>query len=324
MTFRKNILILYLAVLAAAGCGQRKAGQTHKAALPFPDVQVPAMLDNTSDVAEYMALHCWDIFADPQKEVASGDSLLIGGVRRSDVEQKFADWVAVLDMVGYDVAVKAVSTLYDRVYACEQKNDSADMLETFAALTERYLYDPNSPYRNEDLYTPFAYGLAHCEMLGAETRDKYALHAQMSALNRIGTTAADFRFADRRAMMHTLHGIEAELTLLFFSNPGCEACMDIINTLKGNPKIAGMVSDGTLAVVNVYIDEDIEAWKAYMPAYPAEWHNGFDPDMVIRNSTLYDVRAIPSLYLLDKDKKVIMKDAPEHRVFAYLENTKYR
>ena len=55
-----------------------------------------------------------------------------------------------------------------------------------------------------------------------------------------------------------------------------------------------------------------------MPVYPAEWFNGFDPDMVIRTETLYDVRAIPSLYLLDEDKTVIMKDAPEHKVFDYL------
>ena len=48
------------------------------------------------------------------------------------------------------------------------------------------------------------------------------------------------------------------------------------------------------------------------------FENGFDPDFVIRTEDLYDVRAIPSLYLLDADKTVIMKDAPENRVFRYL------
>ena len=33
---------------------------------------------------------------------------------------------------------------------------------------------------------------------------------------------------------------------------------------------------------------------------------------------LYNVRAIPSLYLLDRDKTVLLKDAPEDRVFAAL------
>jgi hypothetical protein len=55
-----------------------------------------------------------------------------------------------------------------------------------------------------------------------------------------------------------------------------------------------------------------------MPIYPDRWYNGFDPDLAIRGESLYNVRAIPSLYLLDKEKVVLMKDAPEKKVFDYL------
>ena len=72
-------------------------------------------------------------------------------------------------------------------------------------------------------------------------------------------------------------------------------------------------------VLNIYIDEDLKAWKEYMPVYPEDWYNGYDPDYVIRTDVLYNVRAIPSLYLLDKDKTVIMKDAPDTRLFDWLE-----
>ena len=81
--------------------------------------------------------------------------------------------------------------------------------------------------------------------------------------------------------------------------------------------IAPAIAD-VLAVVNVYIDEDIQAWRSYMPVYPEEWYNGFDPDFVLRNDEIYNVRAIPSLYLLDEEKRVILKDAPENKLFNYL------
>ena len=55
-----------------------------------------------------------------------------------------------------------------------------------------------------------------------------------------------------------------------------------------------------------------------MPIYPEEWYNGFDPDLAIRTEDLYNVRAIPSLYLLDADKRVILKDAPEDKVFSVI------
>jgi hypothetical protein len=93
--------------------------------------------------------------------------------------------------------------------------------------------------------------------------------------------------------------------------------MNIINMLKGEPRISEMISGGTLAVLNIYIDEDLQGWKDYMSVYPEDWYNGFDPDFIIRNDELYNVRAIPSLYLLDKEKRVILKDAPENKMMYY-------
>ena len=94
--------------------------------------------------------------------------------------------------------------------------------------------------------------------------------------------------------------------------------MNIINVLRGEPAVSRLITDGRMAVVNVYIDEDIQEWMSYMPVYPEEWYNGFDPDLVLRNNDLYNIRAIPSLYLLDSEKRIIMKDAPEGRLFNYL------
>ena len=145
-----------------------------------------------------------------------------------------------------------------------------------------------------------------------------AREAKMCSLNRIGRQAADFRFADRKGRMRNLYDIEAETILLFFSNPGCEACMNIINMLNGTPQVAELIAAGRLAVLNIYIDEDIQAWRSYMPIYPETWYNGFDPDLVLRGNDVYCVRAIPSLYVLDAQKKVILKDAPEQKVLDLL------
>lgn len=303
------------AVLIVAGCGQRKAEQFQ--ALPFPDVMPPAMMEDPQDRADYMALNMWNSLADPSRTYPC-DSLLVSGVRKTDVEQKFANWVQVLGMSSRHVAEKSVGRLYDRSLACEMKDTSSNVFETFASLVEKYLFDPNSPLRDEDLYGAYASRLAAYEGYTEVQKGKYARDARLCALNKVGSKATDFRFADRRGKMRTLYGVKAPYTLLFFSNPGCEACMSIINVLKDDPQISGMISSGRLKVLNIYIDEDLDAWRSYMPIYPEEWYNGFDPDFVIRNETLYNVRAIPSLYLLDSEKTVLLKDAPENRMFEYL------
>lgn len=299
------------------GCGgNRKKAESFKA-LPFPDAVIPAMVEEPAARAEYMALHWWDGITEPSRGYPC-DTVLVSGVRKGDVEQKFANWTNVLGMVDMKVAGKALGRLYDRSYACEKKDTSSNVFETFKELVGKYLYDPNSPLRNEDHYAFYASKLAESDLVEPVMREKYAREVRLAALNRVGTKAADFRFADKRGRLFSLYGIDAELTLLFFSNPGCTACKEIIDILNNDPVISGLIAEGTLKVLNIYIDEDLEAWRSYMPIYPETWYNGFDPDLVIRGETLYNVRAIPSLYLLDRDKNVIMKDAPEARLFDWL------
>ena len=313
---RIKVIIICTAVALAAGCANnRKAEQF--AALPFPAIVPPAMMEDPQDRAEYMAMRWFDQITDPSRTYPC-DTLLVSGVKIGEVEQNFANWTNVLDMVGIDYARKSVSHLYDRVAACERKDTSSNLFETFTDLMIKYLYDANSPLRNEDYYSAYSERLSKSELVEPVMREKYARETTLSALNRVGTKAADFRFTDKRGKTFSLYGIKSDYIVLFFSNPGCQACKQIIDVLNNDPKISSFIKEGVLKVLNIYIDEDLEAWRSYMPIYPEKWYNGFDPDLVIRGESLYNVRAIPSLYLLDKDKVVLMKDAPEGRLFDYL------
>ena len=317
----RNKLIFLITILGLlAGCKDKKAEPF--SALPFPDVTVPSVYQDRLEIAEFLAEHWWDGLTDLQRKYPC-DSSLVSGVSRGDVEQKFANWTVVLDAVDYGVAVKAVNRLFDRASACERRDTSSNVFESMTEIVQKYLYDPNSPMRNEDFYGPYVERLSQCQLVDEGIRQAYAFDAKMCALNRVGTKAADFRFADKSGRIRSLYDIKADNIILFFSNPGCTACLDIINTLKSIPAVAHGVASGRLAVLNIYIDEDLKAWREYMPIYPEDWYNGYDPDYVIRTDVLYNVRAIPSLYLLDKDKKVIMKDAPETRLFDWLDHLSF-
>ena len=151
MSMRINQLILILSIILTVGCKEKKAEQFQ--ALPFPDVMPPEMLETPQDRAEYMAEHWWDKFADDSRAYPC-DSTLVSGVSREVVEQKFANWVNVLSMVDYPHAAKSVRRLYDKALKCERKDTASNVFDTFRTLVEKYLYDPNSPMRNEDLYGP--------------------------------------------------------------------------------------------------------------------------------------------------------------------------
>ena len=328
MNISNRIFLIVAAVVLTAACNgkntkstedksqQFKAEQEFQA-LPFPDVRIPSVISNQSEALAYCAEHYWDGITDHSRDYLC-DSVYVSGVNKSVVEQKFADWTLVLNNVPSDVVQKSVATLYNRILACERECQASNVMETFIMLAEKYFYDPNYPMRNEEYYLPFVSKYATYEGLSEEEKGKYERLARLCALNRIGTKAADFRFSDKRGIIRNLYDIDAPFTLIFFSNPGCNACMDIINVLRDNEVISSLINSGKIAVLNIYIDEDIQAWMSYMPIYPEEWYNGFDPDFVLRNNELYNIRAIPSLYLLDKEKNVLLKDVPEDILFNYL------
>jgi thiol-disulfide isomerase/thioredoxin len=187
-------------------------------------------------------------------------------------------------------------------------------------MADKYLYDPNSPVRNEEAYLSFARDMSECRFVDSTLRKSYDYSARMCSLNRIGQKATDFTFTGLTGKKMTLFGIKADITLLFFSNPGCPACEGITKALIADRKVNDLIASGKLAVANVYIDQELDKWRAFAKNYPTTWLTGYDQNYIIRTDVLYNVRAIPSLYLLDKDKKVIMKDAPQENVLSYLDN----
>jgi len=303
-------------LFVSCGQGGRKAAQELKTRA-FPNVTPPAMMQEQDELLEFMAMHYWDAATEPAEGYLC-DSLHMAGIPVGDIEQSIANYLYLLDMMPMAQAKKSMRNLASRVEACESADTSSNVFETMEKYIDKYVFDPNSPLRNEDLYQAYTSVLSKSMHLSDVEKEKYTYLSYVCSLNAVGTKAADFTFCDSRGREHNLYDIKADNIVLFFSNPGCEACLEIINSLKEDSLVNAKISDGSLAVVNVYIDEDIAAWRDYMPIYPDAWYNGFDPEFVIRNETLYNVRAIPSLYLLDSEKKVLLKDAVTEKLFQYL------
>lgn len=318
----KLIVILAVFCILLTSCGSGK-GKRKLAEVPltreFPSVQAPYLLSEQEEIMSYLAEHFWDAYADTSK-IWRCDSLYIGGVPRSTIEEQVGAYVSILSMIPLDKARNSIDRFYSKMEDCASHDENSNIFSETIGLMEKYLYDPNSPVRNEDIYAVLAKKLADSKFIDEAKRETYSLQAKNSSMNMAGSKAADFTFMDRNGRSHNLYSIESKYTLLFFSNPGCNACESIIADLQESEKIANMIKGKILSVVNIYIDEDLQAWRESLDKYPSYWHNGYDSELIIRNDLIYNIRAIPSLYLLDKDKIVIMKDATEEKVLSWLEN----
>ncbi len=322
MTKKLTYSLAILCIIAAVGCGGRGSGGT-AAFQPrrFPPVpEPPAVMTAPAEAAEYVVSNYWNEFL---AKTYPCDSGIVNGVLAEEVEEAFGTYVTLLEQTcPIDFARKAMAGFFDKVERFEAADTSSNVFEFFGRMVPKYLYDPNSPVRNEDLYLPYVSRLAVSDYSDPDLKPSYSFEARMCSLNMIGSPAADFTFTDLHGKKHTLYGVKAGTTLLFFTNPGCHACKDIIGSLTSDGNISALVASGRLAVVNVYIDDELDKWREYASVYPKDWYNGYDQSYLIRSDVIYNVRAIPSLYVLDSEKKVIMKDAPVEIVLPYLDNLK--
>ena len=298
----KIFCLLALCCLAGA-CGSGNEKKQATASKNFQMIEVPSILDNPDDRAAYIGKNYWRNFD-------FTDTSLIG--KPEITEQAFADYVHIIEHMNAETAAASVKTTLSKAEA-----DTA-MYPHFLALFEKYLYDPNSPMRNETLYiTVLRVAIGSPKTSEAEkTRMRYRL--DLAQRNRPEMPATDFTYTLASGKTGTLYDIDAEYLILFFNNPGCHACQETIDQINGSETVRKMIGDKRLKVLSVYPDEDMKAWKEYFPTLPTHWLNGYDASQQIKNEELYDLRAIPTLYLIDRKKFVILKDAPFGEIEHYL------
>ena len=298
----KIFCLLALCCLAGA-CGSGNEKKQATASKNFQMIEVPSILDNPDDRAAYIGKNYWRNFD-------FKDTSLIG--KPEITEQAFADYVHIIEHMNAETAAASVKTTLSKAEA-----DTA-MYAHFLALFEKYLYDPNSPMRNETLYiTVLRVAIGSPKTSEAEkTRMRYRL--DLAQRNRPEMPATDFTYTLASGKTGTLYDIDAEYLILFFNNPGCHACQETIDQINGSETVRKMIGDKRLKVLSVYPDEDMKAWKEYFPTLPTHWLNGYDASQQIKNEELYDLRAIPTLYLIDRKKFVILKDAPFGEIEHYL------
>ena len=139
---------------------------------------------------------------------------------------------------------------------------------------------------------------------------EHDLHEAMQ--NRPGERANAFAFLTREGKRLSLYDLEAEHTLILFSNPECAMCRMLKDLILHSAPIVERITEGRLKMLVLYPDEDLKAWERGDKA-PAGWIDARDEHGTIRSEGLYDLRAIPSIYLLDRDKRVLVKDSTDPR-----------
>lgn len=288
----KRVLLMSLLLCFAVSCGRRSKPSVVSRPAVFLPALPPAGL-SAAERAAYMRVHYWDRFD-------FADTLFLARADTMQMVEAFATYVAHYvrrdDPAPVDLLMRRASS-------------SRPMFEYFRMLADRVLADPNSSLRSDELYIPVLRAVLAAEWYDPWERIAPEHDLRLALQNRVGQAANDFSYMLASGARGTLYGVQAEYTLLFFSNPDCPMCRRLCEEITASPRLNEMTERGDLKVLMVYPDEDLALWRSHTDQVPAAWIDAYDEGCVILGQELYDLKAIPALYLLDRGKRVLVKDS---------------
>lgn len=233
------------------------------------------------------------------------DALLVAS---KQTEEKFATFLFGLYNIGAIRFVESDNAFMQKhINILMEKVTGFGVNDRFIALAEKYLYEPNSPYYNDEVYLYFLKYEAKFHFRNVSQSARFKRHYNMIQKNMEGELATNFTYETQARQKGSLYEIDAKYLVLFFNDPSCSECKQVKEELIQQQSALDSLG---IKVFAVYIDDKPEEWR--QANYPAEWLNGYAPE--IETQDLYNIRALPCLYLLDKDKKVISRDTSVEKI----------
>ena len=308
MIMKRLLLLLSLTLFIVVSCTsknqkegediQEKPEQNH-----FSVPEIPIMLTTREQQAAYLADHYWD-------NLEFLDSLDIEFTKI--IEEAIIEYLMIIREVEPADASNSVRSLM------EKASDNKKLTMIIAEKAEKFLHHPNSPIRNEILYEEFLRGILASEVVEPINKTRFQYQFDMAQKNKPGNKATDFNYTFKDGSRSSLYKTSGKIIMLYFHNPDCHECAATRDRIVNSQIIQKLKAQGILKILAVYPDEDLDLWNKHYAEFPDSWINAYDAETLVQDKELYDLKAIPTIYLLDDSKTVLRRDPAFDQLESYL------
>lgn len=195
-------------------------------------------------------------------------------------EQGFVNFIDILGRFSPAIAQKGIAGFTQRAF----KNTAAK--ERFESLIEHYFENPQSPLRNDRVYLLFLEEMKNSPCFDEVEKERLAFKIKTTNKNLPGDIAINFNFKDENGKSHQLSDYRDQKVILYFYDPDCENCHKVSAWLKQQTIPAD------IKVLKIIADNPI--------------------------SHIYSLRAMPTIFLLDKGNLVVLKDCTAQELITYV------
>ncbi|NAW51324.1 DUF5106 domain-containing protein [Elizabethkingia argentiflava] len=261
------------------------------------DIDLQQVKENSIQVSQPIStstlIHYWDDYNFKNGEIVNNFPVL---------EQALINFIGLFPASGKEEISSSIRTMLEKAAV------NKEVFNFFKDKYEKYLYDAASPLRNDVYYLSVLEYLVSTPHLSNIEKLRYKMLLELVNKNMPDSVITDFNFLNISGESQSLHHIQSTNKLLLFYDPACPHCAETIAEIGQDPNINTLVNQGKLKIVAICPVGEIKQWKAYRQNIPSNWINGFDKNAYLMKKKLYDIKAFPTLFLIDEKNKVILKD----------------
>lgn len=288
MTKLKAILTTILVAVAMAAATPIAKAQ-NDATAPATLFQYPVAPDTMSSLenrVNYIVPRFWDNY---DLSRAIRDTVGFVGA--------FEDYVDLFRYAHRNIVFTAIKDFMNKA----QSNTSNLIL--IMGIAEQSLFYPGTVYWSDEVYLPFARFFVEAKNVKSEYKLRYRDQIKRIENTLQGIVPPDFTVVKADKSKVKLSDI-AGWTLIYFNEPDCFDCTMTRLRLSTDATVNAFVESGELTIVSVYAGSSSAEWMSDSSSSPESWVVGTCDGL----DEVYDVRFIPSFYLLDREHKIINKN----------------
>ncbi len=140
-----------------------------------------------------------------------------------------------------------------------------------------------------------------------EQLDKIIQNAKDLEPLLIGKQAPDLHLYKRDGSAFNIYDVKADYTILFFWRPDCSHCQKATPFMKDFYEKYHNKNIELIAICTKFRDEIDNCWKYVDEKETGDWIQAIDKYHRSRFMKVYNIKATPQIYILDKNKKIISK-----------------